>query len=299
MDVRLGSSTGIPMPTFFNVPAFPGPNPTVNYIVAGQTNRYTWEGTTSLTVKMFVRGGAEVRTRDAKYRLEGDHYLVLNPQTRYQVVVRTETPSDGISIFFRPGFEQEVARENGLPVRPCEFFEHLFSGGMVTQRLASIRSGLRSFGNDPLWVEEQTRDLMLDVLRDHMTQLELAANVPALRQSTKEDLYRRLLLAQDYAHSCFCEQVTLADLAKVACLSPSYFLRAYRTVFGETPHQTLVRRRLECAQDLLRGTKMSVQEVCRQVGFVSLGSFSWLFRNRVGVPPQEYRRLKTVVKAPA
>jgi len=299
MDVRLASSTGMQMPTFFNVDAYPGPNHSVNYIVAGQTNRYSWEGVASLSIKMFTRGSAEVRTRDARYRLEGDQYLVINPMTRYQVVVKSEIPSDGISIFFRPGFVQEVAREQGLPVQPFEFFEHLFAGGLVTERLTSIRAGLRAYGSDPLWVEEQTRFVMRDVLRDHVAQLEMAANVPALRQSTKEDLYRRLLLAQDYAHSCYSDQVTLADLARVACLSPSYFLRAYRTVFGETPHQTLVRRRLERAQDLLRGTRLSVQEVCRQVGFVSLGSFSWLFRNRVGVPPQEYRRMKAVVKAPA
>ncbi len=77
MDVRLGSSTGIPMPTFFNVPAFPGPNPTVNYIVAGQTNRYTWEGTTSLTVKMFVlEYSYQVITFVAGYPLQAEGSLV-------------------------------------------------------------------------------------------------------------------------------------------------------------------------------------------------------------------------------
>jgi len=299
MDMYVAQNSQFALPTFFNVAGFPGPQPAVNYIVAGETSRYAWEGVNAQSVKMFFRGSAKIRTRDGKYHLEGDRYLALNALTKYAVTVRSETGADAISVFFRPGFAEEVAKEMSIGPERIDLFEHLFPAGAVTARLTTMRRSLRSYGNDPLWVEEQTRLLMAELLRDHIAELGIAERVPALRQSTKEDLYRRLLLAQDYAHSCYAEPVSLADLARVACLSPSYFLRAYRTVFDETPHQTLVRRRLERAQELLKSSRLSVQEICRHVGFVSLGSFSWLFRNRVGVPPQEYRRLAASLKTPA
>ncbi len=52
-----------------------------------------------------------------------------------------------------------------------------------------------------------------------------------------------------------------------------------------------MRRRLEDAQRLLRGGSLSVTEVCLEVGYESLGSFSTLFRRTSGVSPRDYRRL--------
>lgn len=299
MELRFTPATGLILPSFYNVTEFPGTQPTVNYVVAGQAAKYSWEGVNALSIRMIGRGGAEFATRDGKYRVEGDQYLLLNANSKYRVVVRPEQPADVISVFFRPGFAEQVSKDIGGDGRPVKFYEHVFPGGPVTEKLVELRQGLPSFGQDPRWIELQTRELMISMLEDHRAQLTNLDKVPALRVSTQEDLYRRLLLAQDYAVSCFSEQVTLADLARVACLSPSYFLRAYRTVFGETPHQTVVRRRLERAKDLLSNSRMSVQDICRSIGFVSLGSFSWLFRNRVGVPPQEFRRLTNEVRTTA
>lgn len=83
--------------------------------------------------------------------------------------------------------------------------------------------------------------------------------------------------------------VTVASLANESGLSRSQFIVRYRTVFGDTPHQTRLRARLERAQWLLATTDLSVTDVCMAVGFSSLGSFSRTFRARCGVPPVRYR----------
>ncbi|MBA3357135.1 MAG: helix-turn-helix transcriptional regulator [Pyrinomonadaceae bacterium] len=77
-----------------------------------------------------------------------------------------------------------------------------------------------------------------------------------------------------------------------ACLSPNHFLRTFKQAFHQTPHQYLTRIRLEHAQGLLAQTNQPVTDVCFAVGFESLGSFSWLFRQRVGLAPEAYRRAK-------
>jgi hypothetical protein len=76
-----------------------------------------------------------------------------------------------------------------------------------------------------------------------------------------------------------------------ARLSPWHLLRAFRQTFGETPHNFLTRLRLERAQQLLTVTSRPVTEICFDVGFTSLGSFSSLFRRKVGLSPAEFRRL--------
>jgi AraC-like DNA-binding protein len=100
----------------------------------------------------------------------------------------------------------------------------------------------------------------------------------------------RLCRARDLIRDCFTEPVTLADCAAEAGLSPWHALRSFRATFGETPKEFLTRLRLERAQHLLTVTNRSVTEVCLDVGFLSLGTFSDLFRRRVGCPPSAFRR---------
>lgn len=65
--------------------------------------------------------------------------------------------------------------------------------------------------------------------------------------------------------------------------------RGFRATFGEPPHRYLQRRRAERAMELLRETQCPVTEICFQVGFKSLGTFSRTFRGLVGEPPSAYR----------
>src|SRR5262245_15112088 len=79
-------------------------------------------------------------------------------------------------------------------------------------------------------------------------------------------------------------------MANTAHVSPRHFSRSFRRVFGETPHQYLVSRRLERARHLLRTTDDTVAEICLSVGFTSVGSFTTSFTRHVGVSPTTYRR---------
>jgi AraC-like DNA-binding protein len=101
---------------------------------------------------------------------------------------------------------------------------------------------------------------------------------------------RRLCRVRDVIRDCFEQPLTLEDLSLEADMSAWHFLRAFRSAFGETPHHFLTRLRIERAKELLTVTTRPVTEICLDVGFSSLGSFSTLFRRQVGVSPIEYRR---------
>ncbi len=78
-------------------------------------------------------------------------------------------------------------------------------------------------------------------------------------------------------------------IADAVAISPYHFIRQFEAVFGITPHQFRTERRLAEAKRLL-SLGRSVTEVCFDVGFASVGSFSTLFTRRIGVPPSAYRR---------
>jgi AraC-like DNA-binding protein len=87
----------------------------------------------------------------------------------------------------------------------------------------------------------------------------------------------------------FAQPLDVASLARVAHVSPAHFSRQFRATFGETPHRYLQRRRVERAMELLRETDRPVTEICLDVGFNSLGTFSRTFSDIVGEPPTAYR----------
>jgi AraC-like DNA-binding protein len=116
------------------------------------------------------------------------------------------------------------------------------------------------------------------------------AKLPAARAATRSELYRRLLRGRDFLLSSLDARVRLKEAAREACLSPYHFHRAFRQVFGETPHRFLLRQRLARAASLLRHRDMSVTDVCLETGFESLPSFSTLFRRHFGVAPRDFRR---------
>ena len=103
------------------------------------------------------------------------------------------------------------------------------------------------------------------------------------------DVYERLCRARNFIDVCYDLPLNLDEISSKACFSRYHFLRLFRQAFAKTPHQYLVERRIERAKELLRGKHLSVTEVCFEVGFQSLGSFSSLFHKTVGHPTITYR----------
>jgi AraC-like DNA-binding protein len=104
-----------------------------------------------------------------------------------------------------------------------------------------------------------------------------------------EDRNRRLLRARDAMDRAYAEPLDVRAVAAVAHISEAHFSRSFRAAFGETPHRYLQRRRVERSMFLLRETDRSVTDICLDVGFTSLGTFSRLFREIVGESPSVYR----------
>jgi transcriptional regulator GlxA family with amidase domain len=113
-----------------------------------------------------------------------------------------------------------------------------------------------------------------------------------------EEINRRMLRARDAMDRTYAEPLDVPTLAGIACVSEAHFIRTFRATFGETPHRYLQRRRVERAMSLLRETDRSLTDICMDVGFASLGTFSRTFRDIVGEPPSTYRRRGGATTAP-
>jgi AraC-like DNA-binding protein len=105
-----------------------------------------------------------------------------------------------------------------------------------------------------------------------------------------KDVLIRLCEARDLLRQSDYDNFSIRSVAREVGMSPYHFIRLFKAVFGETPKQCQLQARLEKAKNLLMLTDFSVTDVCMESGFSSLGTFTYVFTRRVGMPPTTYRQ---------
>jgi AraC-like DNA-binding protein len=113
------------------------------------------------------------------------------------------------------------------------------------------------------------------------------------------DIYKKIIDAKLFIDEHFDLPIDLDAIAGEACLSRYHFHRLFRRIYKRTPHQYLTFKRIDRAQRILAAADCTVGEVCMQVGFESIGSFSLLFKKEIGVAPGEYREASKLSRAKA
>ncbi len=255
-----------------------------------------------LSIKSVVRGAALWETKHGRFLVDPGSYLVLNEGQRYSITIDAEEPVETFCLFFKKGFVEGVFRSlvtpeerlleepEDTPASSLGFFEMLLpKEPQVARELARMHGALSRRRAAELWLEERLQAVATGLLRVQTSLKREIDRLPAVRASTREALFRRIRRARDFIESSLPERLTLDRVAREACLSPYHLHRLFTQSFRETPHRYITRRRLERARELLQKTDRPVTEVCWDVGFESLGSFSWLFRQRFGVSPREFR----------
>lgn len=100
-------------------------------------------------------------------------------------------------------------------------------------------------------------------------------------------------------HTHLQELLTLEDLASIAYLSPFHFHRVFRCLVGVPPGAFLAALRLQEARRLLLTTSLSVTDICFEVGYTSLGSFTSRFTRQVGLSPRLLRQRAHAFEPPS
>jgi AraC family transcriptional regulator len=85
------------------------------------------------------------------------------------------------------------------------------------------------------------------------------------------------------------QRISVEALAQLANLSVCYFVRAFKQSVGLTPHDYLIRRRVERAMELLSETELSLSEIALAAGFADQSHCARRFRQHVGMSPRDYR----------
>ncbi len=99
----------------------------------------------------------------------------------------------------------------------------------------------------------------------------------------------KLRQVTDFINDNLAASLSLADMAKLLDMGPCHFARAFKESTGVSPHQYVLRRRVERALQLLKETRVNLADIAYDLGFSSQGHFTTVFRKLVGVSPSSYR----------
>lgn len=93
----------------------------------------------------------------------------------------------------------------------------------------------------------------------------------------------------------FSEKIVFSDLAGQLNLSYDYFQHRFRELYGVSPQQFLLQKRLSVAQELLNNSELNCTDIAYRCGFSNSSQFSMIFRRELGVTPSQFRKRKSIV----
>jgi AraC family transcriptional regulator len=279
-----------------------------NYIISAKSKSVHYNKHWGcLSLKFSIGGNEYYRTGNLTYAVNDSNFLILNHDTEYSSHIDSETEVESFTLNFSEKYtdrfftsltaKTEDILENAVhKTSKCPLFvERLYKKDHCIPPLASkIYHRLDDFYETNDEIAELFMELLSAMLRHHEGINAEIGNINKTKQSTRQELYKRLNNAKDFIDSCYNETINLDIICQVACLNREYFIRQFKNYFKITPAQYLIRRRMDAAKHLLQTSEISVSEVCHRVGYYDLSSFGKLFRRCHNSSPTEINdRFKT------
>ena len=175
---------------------------------------------------------------------------------------------------------EEAAHENNIELREHWNLIDRHISALLMEMMADLKDGSPA---GTLYGESLANSLAVYLLKRHSN---VTKRLEPYRGGLSRSTLNRVL---EYVNANLSDRLVLGELAKVAGINVYHFARAFKQSTGESPHQYVLRRRIEQARELLGHSQVSIIETSARTGFVDQSHFSKVFRRIVGVSPSEYR----------
>ncbi|GAB4427207.1 MAG: hypothetical protein OHK0039_45450 [Bacteroidia bacterium] len=258
--------------------------------------------TQGIAIRYVLQGEEQYRMDGRTFAVRAGDYLVINDGRHMACRVDSEHTVEGISIYLsRRLLHETLASLDLAPADKQQARELLDADELCEQVYDSQDNHLGMFLcalGERLRRQQVSREESNDIASEAAalllhTQVQVFRNlnrINSAKLSTRKELYWRLCQARTFIHENLDAPLDLDTLAQVACLSKFHFIRLFKEVYGQTPRQYLIARRLDRASKLLIHSRMTFHEICTEVGLKDSSSFGRLFKRSYGATPQLYRQ---------
>lgn len=251
-------------------------------------------------IRYVVDGTEHYRLNGCDYPVGAGQYLLSNAESEGFVAVESAKKVNGICLNITPELLADVAATMRRPDTPYAdmdlglffssnlFFENIYDIHQthLGKCLFDINTSLQK---EPLHQKELNIEffyLMCEkIIADQAPVFKQLQTIPSIKAATKKDLLRRILKAKGFIDSGFIAPLTIETVAKEVCLSEYHFFRLFKSVLGLSPHQYILKKRLEYAQNILKFDKNAVSFAAYESGFADIHAFSKAFKKHFGYAP--------------
>lgn len=255
-----------------------------------------------LAIKFVVEGAERYTINKNPYTVAAGSYLLLNGEKDARVDIDSKRNVKGVCIHITNAVVADVAASF---MRPDTAFADpdlasflctdLFLENQYEARHTRLGAQLEEIGRDiqknVFSFDDINSDLFFELaerlITDQVSVFKQLQAVQAVKPATKRDLCRRLIRGREYIDSNFAQPLVIEQVASEAAISAFHFFRLFKKVFGVSPHQYILRKRLEAATHLL-SAGATVSDVAIECGFSDIFTFSKTFKKHYGVAPSSY-----------
>jgi AraC-like DNA-binding protein len=157
---------------------------------------------------------------------------------------------------------------------------------------------LVQLGQNTVGVAFERMFILISVQRDDVAPRDPTEDPPTTgRRRTPLQKWRMKRVVEHVNAHLSC-RITLADMSAAAGLTRMHFATQFRTATGMRPHDFVLRRRIDRAQELLRDPKLALVDVALSVGFQTQAHFTTVFKRFAGETPHRWRRLAPGLHGP-
>jgi AraC family transcriptional regulator len=241
------------------------------------------------TVIVPLRGRVQVTDGEQARVLESGEMLVAESGQRLQIIGRGTAL--WVAVFAPASTWHHLAGEvpESAPDPLLVPSLHVADRGLRRAVVRLARIALERRPGDPVLAFAAAAafaSLIVDLQADFAP---LIARCPGRTLAQRRSVFLRLQRVRNYmASSCHLD-LDIAGFARMASYSPCHFIRAFSTVYGETPHAVLVEQRLGRAHRLINESALAITEIARASGFENRCAFSRSFKRRFGITATDLR----------
>ena len=216
---------------------------------------------------------------------KGDSLFVPAAQPINWHCLGSEVRQTELNIHLRPKLVEQVAEASEIDTARLNLMNHLGQQDLNLQHIAMLLlAEVRSGGMmGQLYIESLTQVLVVHLLRHYS---EVAQIITSGNRSLT---HTQLQQAIDYIQTYLNRDLSLAELASVVNISPTYFASLFKQATGTSPHQYVIQQRVERAKVMLSKTDLAIVDIAIQVGFSSQSHLTQQFKRVTGLTPKQVR----------
>jgi AraC family transcriptional regulator len=265
---------------------------------------FTLNAFRSLSVKVVLEGAIYYKADNREYKLQKDQFLLAPKQPNVKAYFNSAKVTKSICIDICEESLDEAftvllneqkneLTDYGADYLKQPYFSESIYGLQQNELGAKLdlltkRLQLIAISKDVLSIN---RELFLEMVElivlTEFKNYKLLNNLHVCKTSTKKEILKRIVSGQEFIDQWFLTNPDIKTVARESNMSEFHFFRCFKQVFGVSPYQYMLNKRLEYASLLLSENDLLISEIARKCGFPDLFTFSKAFKKKFGVSPSK------------